>query len=67
MKFRAKGNGCVQIGVIVHEMMYAIGFWHKQSGPDRDDYIWIYWQNIMRGKLTMLVTLTPSNNEIAKK
>jgi len=43
------GNGCVYPGIVIHELMHAIGFWHEQSRADRDSYVTIHRQNIMNG------------------
>ncbi|XP_072158333.1 zinc metalloproteinase nas-13 isoform X2 [Bemisia tabaci] len=41
--------GCIHHGVIVHELMHALGFFHQQSAVERDDYVQIIWDNIRKG------------------
>ncbi|KAI6187773.1 Metalloendopeptidase [Aphelenchoides besseyi] len=53
------GNGCIQRGIIIHEMLHATGFFHEQSRSDRDDYVNILYNNIQRGMETQFEKYSP--------
>ncbi len=44
------GNGCVTTGIITHELLHAIGFWHEHSRSDRSTFVTIFSQNIESGQ-----------------
>lgn len=41
---------CVTFGVVLHELMHAIGFYHQQSASNRDEFVRINWDNIKPGR-----------------
>uniref|UniRef100_A0A914XEH6 Metalloendopeptidase n=1 Tax=Plectus sambesii TaxID=2011161 RepID=A0A914XEH6_9BILA len=43
------GDGCVEKGIVMHELMHSAGFFHEQSRTDRDGYVTVKWENVESG------------------
>ncbi|XP_050690946.1 astacin-like isoform X1 [Eriocheir sinensis] len=43
-------NGCIYVGTAIHELMHAVGFYHEHTRDDRDDYVTIYFENVISGQ-----------------
>lgn len=43
-------SNCQTRGIIQHEFLHALGFWHEHTRPDRENYITILWDNIIPGE-----------------
>ena len=40
------GHGCENYGIILHELMHVVGFYHLHQRHDRDRFLQIHWDNI---------------------
>lgn len=45
--------GCMERGIIQHELLHALGFYHEHTRSDRDQYVRINWENVPEGELQL--------------
>ena len=46
--------GCIHEGIIIHELMHALGFVHEHTRPDRDSFIEVHMENVEPGRILLL-------------
>ena len=54
------GNGCWYTHTAAHEMMHALGFWHEQMRPDRDQYVEVNYIDLI--KLLLIIRFLFQNS-----
>lgn len=49
---QVEGSGTCTIATILHEMGHTIGLWHEQSRPDRNTYVSVNYDNLIKGSIS---------------
>lgn len=57
-------SACRCAGTAVHETMHALGFAHEQVRSDRDDYVEILTDNIIKEYIGNFEKLSPDQNRL---
>nr|XP_046256758.1 meprin A subunit beta-like isoform X2 [Scatophagus argus] len=57
------GDRCDSLGIVEHEFLHALGFYHELSRYDRDSYVTIIWKNIKHGYEQNFVKLSPHQSK----
>uniref|UniRef100_A0A8C4SNE6 Metalloendopeptidase n=1 Tax=Erpetoichthys calabaricus TaxID=27687 RepID=A0A8C4SNE6_ERPCA len=52
---------CLLKGVVIHEIIHALGFYHEHNRSDRDKYVKVIWSNVQPGEEDQF-SILPTNN-----
>ncbi|XP_077491861.1 astacin-like metalloprotease toxin 5 [Amblyomma americanum] len=55
------GHGCLQLPIVLHELLHALGFMHEHVRPDRDQYIKVIPENIKPQYLANFKKVAPDD------
>uniref|UniRef100_A0A3Q2P484 Metalloendopeptidase n=1 Tax=Fundulus heteroclitus TaxID=8078 RepID=A0A3Q2P484_FUNHE len=58
------GAGCDTLGIVEHELLHALGFYHEQSRYDRDDYVKIVSANLLPGAENNFVKVSSDESTV---
>ena len=51
-----QGGTCATKGIIMHELFHALGRFHEQNRPDRDNYVTVDKSNVARSRPSLYVS-----------
>lgn len=57
----AGATHCMVKGIIIHELLHALGFYHMHSSMDRDNYVKVNYENVIWGLSYAFSKYTSSN------
>lgn len=43
-------SGCIHHGIVIHELLHSLGFYHMQSSYDRDEHVRVIFENVLPGR-----------------
>lgn len=53
---------CLKKGIVIHELLHALGYIHMHNRPNRDKYVKILWKNIDPNFVSQFDKVSPQFN-----